>query len=254
MRSVSWSPPRRSPERSHGSGTKARRFGDTFLASVDGVLDLLLPRRCANCGDPGTSLCERCRDGLVRIAPPLCERCGAPGAWPIRRCAECRGRRLGFVSARAAVVYDDACRRLVSAWKERGQRHLARIAAGLVCEALAPPAVAALAFVPSDHDRSLERGYRPAEALARELALRWDLPLEPPLARARSVERQRGLALNDRRRNVNGAFLPARASPARVCLIDDVYTSGATAAAAATALRKGGARRVEVITFARAVR
>jgi predicted amidophosphoribosyltransferase len=167
---------------------------------------------------------------------------------------ECRGRRLGFVTARAAVVYDDACRRLVSAWKERGQRHLARIAAGLVCDVLAAPAVAALAFVPSDHGRSLERGYRPAEALARELAGRGELPLEQLLGRARPVERQRGLGLSERRRNVAGAFVPARASPARVCLIDDVYTTGATAAAAAAALRSGGARRVEVVTFARAVR
>ena len=152
------------------------------------------------------------------------------------------------------MIYDDACRRLVSAWKERGQRHLARIAAALVADALTRPAVAALAFVPSDRDRSLERGYRPAEALARELARRWELPLEHLLGRARPVERQRGLGLQERRRNVAGAFVPARASPACVCLIDDVYTSGATAAAAATALRKGGARRVEVITFARAVR
>jgi ComF family protein len=218
------------------------------------VLDLLLPRRCASCGHPGTALCADCRDGLVRLVPPLCERCGAPGAWPIRRCAECSGRRLGFVTARAAVVYDDAARRLVSAWKERGQRHLAQTAAAVVADALARPAVAALAFVPSDRERSLERGHRPAEALARELGGAWELPVEPLLRRVRSRERQRGLALKERRQNVNGAFVAARASPARVCLVDDVYTSGATAAAAAAALRKGGARRVEVVTFARAIR
>jgi predicted amidophosphoribosyltransferase len=72
--------------------------------------------------------------------------------------------------------------------------------------------------------------------------------------RARSVERQRGLGLQARRRNVRGAFASARASPTRVCLVDDVYTSGATAGAAASALRHGGARRVEVVTLARAVR
>ena len=151
-------------------------------------------------------------------------------------------------------MYDDAARRLVSAWKERGQRHLARIAAAIVAEAFARPAVAALAFVPADRDRSLERGHRPAESLARELAREWRLPVEPLVRRARSVDPQRGLGLKERRRNVAGAFAPARDSPARVCLVDDVYTSGATAAAAASALRKGGARRVEVVTFARAIR
>jgi ComF family protein len=158
------------------------------------------------------------------------------------------------VTARAAVVYDDAARRLVSAWKERGQRRLARVAAAVVAEALARPPVAALAFVPSDHERSLERGHRPAEALARELGREWELPVEPLLRRVRSGDRQRGLALKERRRNVQGAFGSARSSPARVCLVDDVYTSGATAAAAAAALRKGGARRVDVVTFARAIR
>ena len=200
------------------------------------------------------SLCDGCRDGLVRLAPPLCERCGSPGAWPVQRCAECRGRRLAFASARAAIVYDDAARRLVSAWKERGQRHLARIASAIVVESLARPMVAALAFVPADRDRSLERGHRPAESLARELGKEWELPVEPLVRRVRSVEPQRGLGLKERRRNVAGAFAPGRASPSRVCLVDDVYTSGATAVAAASALRKGGARRVEVVTFARAIR
>ena len=172
----------------------------------------------------------------------------------MRRCAECAGRRLAFVSARAAILYDDRARRLVSAWKERGQRRLAGEAAAIVAEVLARPDVAALAFVPADGERTLRRGHRPAEALARGLGLHWDLPVEPLVRRTRSVERQRGLGLPDRRRNVRGVFAPAGESPSRVCLVDDVYTSGSTATAAASALRRGGARRVEVVTFARAVR
>ncbi len=114
--------------------------------------------------------------------------------------------------------------------------------------------MAALAFVPADRDRSLERGHRPAESLARELGRAWELPVEPLVRRVRTVRPQRGLGLKERRGNVAGAFAPARASPGLVCLVDDVYTSGATVAAAASALRKGGARTVEVVTFARAVR
>lgn len=219
------------------------------------MLQLLLPQRCAGCDAPGDTLCDSCRDALVRIAPPLCARCGSPGAWPVRRCAECAGRRIAFATARAAILYDDRARRFVSRWKERGQRHLAREAAALIVDALGRPDVDAIAFVPSDGERTLERGYRPAEALARQLGHRWELPVEPLLRRARRVERrQRGLGLKERRANVAGAFAPAQGSAVSVCLVDDVYTSGATAAAAASALRKGGARRVEVITFARAVR
>jgi ComF family protein len=218
------------------------------------LLDVLLPNRCAACELPGPALCPGCRDALIRLAPPLCARCGSPGAWPVRRCAECSGRRLAFARARAAIVYDQPARRLVQAWKERGQRRLAREAAALVAETLTRPDVAALAFVPADPDRAIERGHRPAESLARELGRLWELPVHPLVRRKRSVARQRGLSLKERRRNVAGAFAPARGSPSRVCLVDDIYTSGATAAAAASALRRGGARRVEVVTLARAVR
>jgi predicted amidophosphoribosyltransferase len=145
-------------------------------------------------------------------------------------------------------------RQLVRAWKERGLRALAAVAADAVADAVAPPAVAALAFVPTDRARGLERGHHPAERLARELGERWSLPVPALLGRTRPASRQRGLALADRRRNVSGAFAPACESPARVALVDDVYTSGSTANAAASALRKAGARRVEVITFARVVR
>ncbi len=158
------------------------------------------------------------------------------------------------MSARAAIVYDGSARAFVQAWKERGQRRLACEAAAIVAETLARPTAPVLAFVPADRDRSLSRGHRPAEALARELGRVWELPVAPLVCRARAVDRQRGLGLQERRRNVRGAFATARASPPRVCLVDDVYTSGATAGAAATALRQGGARRVEVVTLARAVR
>jgi predicted amidophosphoribosyltransferase len=218
------------------------------------VLDLLLPQRCLGCGAGGTILCPGCVATLPGLGSTLCERCGAPTAWPVRRCRECGGRRLAFASARAAVAYDGAVRSVVAAWKERGLRRLAALAADLVVEAVPRPAVAVLCFVPPDRDRSLERGHHPAERLARELGRRWELPVEPLVRRARPTPRQRGLKLADRRRNVAGVFTAAEKSPTRVALVDDVYTSGATANAAASALRKADARRVEVVTFARAVR
>ena len=219
------------------------------------LLDLLLPIRCVVCGaGGGDQLCAGCRESLPLLEPPFCERCGAPTAWPVARCRECTGRRLAFASARAAVEYDDGVRRLVAAWKERGLRSLATEAAEVMAATLPPPKASAVAFVPPERERAHERGYHPAERLARELGERWGLPVCPLVARTRYVRRQRGLTLADRRRNVAGAFAPAAKAPTRVALVDDVYTSGATATAAASALRKAGARRVEVLTFARVVR
>jgi predicted amidophosphoribosyltransferase len=144
--------------------------------------------------------------------------------------------------------------KLVGAWKEQGLRKVAAFAAELVAEVVPAPRAQALTFVPPDGERSLERGYHPAARLARELSERWDLEVVPLLARPGTSRRQRGLPLVERRRNVRGAFRPVGEAPARVVLVDDVYTSGATAAAAASALRKAGACRVEIVTFARAVR
>jgi predicted amidophosphoribosyltransferase len=219
-----------------------------------GVLDLLLPQRCLACGAPGCQLCEPCAAGLPRLRPPLCARCGSPAAWPVARCRECAGRRLAFASARAAVAYEGAVPAVVAAWKERGLRRLAALAADVVVETVEPPRVAALTYVPAERDRSLRRGHHPAERLAVELGRRWELPVAPLVARARPVGRQRGLPLAERRRNVAGAFRAAGRVPRAVGLVDDVYTSGSTVAAAASALRGAGAARVEAVTFARAVR
>jgi predicted amidophosphoribosyltransferase len=216
------------------------------------MLDLLLPQRCVVCGCGGKQLCAACREGLPRLEPPLCARCGAPTAWPVERCRECAGRRLAFATARAAVGYDASARRLVHAWKERGLRRLAREAAELVGERLPPPEVDALTYVPADRARRLERGHNPAERLAAELAAAWRLPCLPLLERTRGG-RQRGSSAAERR-TVRGAFRARGPAPRSVAVIDDVYTTGATTAAAASALRAAGARRVEAIAFARALR
>jgi predicted amidophosphoribosyltransferase len=152
----------------------------------------------------------------------------------VARCRECSARRLAFASPAPqsrTTTSPPARTRLEGA----RPAHLAATAADEIAYALSPPAGAtAIAFVPPDRARGLERGHHPAERLARELAERWALPVERLLVRTRPAARQRGLSLADRRRNVAGAFAPARNSPARVVLVDDVYTSGSTASAAAT--------------------
>jgi ComF family protein len=145
-------------------------------------------------------------------------------------------------------------RRIVAAWKERGLRRLAAWAADVVAEVVPRPSADSIAFVPPDRDRRLRRGHHAAEALAVELGRCWDLRVEPLLSRTRGAPRQRGLDRLARRRNVRGAFRAAASARGRLLLVDDVYTTGATVNAAASALRRAGARRVEVVTFARAIR
>jgi len=218
------------------------------------VLDLVLPQRCVVCGLRGTQLCSDCLSRLPRIEPPLCERCGTPTAWPVRRCRDCAGRRLAFASARGAVHYDDAVRAFIAAWKERALRRLAAAAVSVVIEVVPSPAVEVVTFVPPDPDRGLKRGHHPPRQLAELLAAQWCLPVASPLRRRRAAKRQRGLSRAERRGNVAGVFAAKGPVPSSIALVDDVFTSAATANAAASALRKEGARRVEIVTFARVVR
>jgi predicted amidophosphoribosyltransferase len=218
------------------------------------LLEALLPERCAICSRPGPVLCVPCRSGLVRLLPPVCERCGAPGPWPVRRCAECSGRRLAFASARSAIVYDASARTLVRVWKEHARSRLAAEAATLVDEIVPRPEVDVVTYVPGDPERALQRGRIAPAGLAEALGARWEIPARDLLRRTRSLERQRGLGLAERRRNVRGSVAPRGEVPRRVCVVDDVYTSGATVNECASALRRAGARHVEIVTFARAVR
>jgi predicted amidophosphoribosyltransferase len=173
----------------------------------------------------------------------------------VDRCRECSGRRLAFASARSAVAYTNTARPFVRAWKERGLRRFAALAAELVAEVVPRPAADVIASVPPDGDRSARRGHHPAGRLADELGELWSLETVPLLRRDRAVARQTGLSYAERRRNVRGAFAADHEGIApAVVLVDDVYTTGATAGAAASALRAAGARAVHVVTFARAVR
>ena len=217
--------------------------------------ELLFPSRCASCGAPGPLLCDGCERLLRNVGPPSCARCGAPTAWPVRRCSECARRRLAFDSAQAAVCYSGPARTLVHAWKERGLRRIAPLAAELVSRRVPRPAADVITYIPPDGDRSVKRGHQPARDLARALGERWSLPVASLLERTRPVARQTTLTRPQRRRNVRGAFRAATVRvPPRIVLVDDVYTTGATADAAASALRTAGADHVLVLTLARAVR
>jgi predicted amidophosphoribosyltransferase len=131
----------------------------------------------------------------------------------------------------------------------------ADLAADLVAARVPQPAADVITYIPADPDRLLRRGHHPAERLARLLAGTWGLEAAGLLARTGPGRlRQTDLARRERVRNVRGAFVALARPPATVVLVDDVYTTGATASEGAAALRRAGASRVDVVTFARTAR
>jgi predicted amidophosphoribosyltransferase len=219
------------------------------------LVDLLLPACCALCGRGGAPVCAACMRSLPLLGGPACARCGKPTVAAVPDCRECRGRRLGFEAAVAAVAFEGRGRDLVLRFKDGGLRGLAATAAGVVATVCAAPECDALTWVPGDRWRTLRRGYHPACELALGLADRWGVAARPLLAAAPIRRPQRGLDHVARRRNVRGAFRAAgELGGARIVVVDDVFTTGATLSACATALRQGGAGSVAAVTLARVVR
>ncbi len=166
---------------------------------------------------PGATACPRCTASLPRLTGTLCARCGAPVAWPVERCRECAGRRLAFASARAAVEYDEAVRALVSAWKERGLRGIATLAASLADEVVARPVTprSSRSFHPTETGASAGATIRRRGSRASSVAAgpcRWSRSL----GRTRPLRPQRGLARGraapERPRRVPCAARPAAGS------------------------------------------
>ena len=172
------------------------------------------------------------------------------------RCRRCEGE--GFTAARACGPYEGALRAAVLSLKR--EPHVGRRVAGLLSAARARPpldAAEVVVPVPLHPSRERERGFNQAALLARSLAKGSGLGLdECSLVRVGQAARHRaGMDRRARRETVEGVFRVARprlVEGRRVLLVDDVFTTGATASACAAALRGAGASEVYVLTLARA--
>ncbi len=230
------------------------------------VLDLLYPARCPLCDrglDAGRRdpVCRDCWTGFDRIEPPFCARCGLPlpsfdppAAPP--RCYGCLASPPPFEYARAAGAYTGVLRDALHTLKFSGKRSVARPLASLMlerCGALLGPHVDALVPVPLARERERERGFNQAALLAGHLASASGLPVKSHwLSRSRGTRPQSELTVGERRANVARAFSASpRAAGAHVVLVDDIVTTGATAAECARTLRAAGARTVGVLAVAR---
>jgi ComF family protein len=216
------------------------------------ALDVVFPRRCAGCGDGPWPFCARCVADLDPLAPPWCERCGAPSLLPVPRCRDCPPPAITRV--RAPFRYEGPARDAIHRLKFTGWRDVAAALAAAVaaCDGQAPADV--ITWAPLSRRRLAERGYDQARALAVALAHETGTPVVRLLRRTVATGPQARRRGADRREAMRGAFTASGAVPPRVLLVDDVLTTGATAAACAEALRASGAHEVHVAVAARAVR
>lgn len=226
---------------------------------------VLFPPACPGCKDRvGTAgmLCPDCWRRMRFIERPFCPVLGLPfsadpgdGVLSVAAIAD----PPPFARARSAVAYEDVARQMAQGLKFHDRTDLAPWMARLMLRAggeLVADSDAVIP-VPLHRWRFLSRRFNQSAELSRALArLTRRAHLPEALVRRRPTRRQVGLGAAARERNVRGAFdVPrehvAKVAGRRILLVDDVYTTGATVAAAARALKRAGARDVDVLTFAR---
>lgn len=239
------------------------RIAACGAAVREALLETLAPTRCVCCEHPGALLCDACRERIVPIDPThACPHCGAPFGELL--CTECHGEAGRVHRCVAATVFEGVPAKIVRAYKDGGERRLAGIIARAMLSAVreaeraAPERFAgmlsqadAVSFVPATGEAYARRGFDHMEAVARELARAAPAPYRDVLAkRGRADQRRLGRA--GRRSQAAGAYevvVPVRG--ARILLLDDVLTTGATLNAAAAALLRAGAASVDALAFAR---
>lgn len=174
------------------------------------------------------------------------------------RCALCRSGLRAFDAAYSYGPYGGTLRELIHLLKYRGIQPLAAPLGGFLLRSLPrDEAFDAIVPVPLHWRRRWQRGFNQAELLARTVAHSTGIPARNMLRRVRATSTQAGLTNSARRRNMIQAFRCGRAEQVRdqrILLVDDVMTTGSTAAACARALKSAGAARVAVLTVARADR
>lgn len=202
------------------------------------------------------SVCVSCRMRLRRPPAPRCERCDHPVRFALGgACPICEALPDVVGTVRSAVLHRPPAGALVHAFKYDGWLDLAGSMAERM-ESLLPQDADSLVPVASPPRRRRSRGFNPSEELARCLSRRTGIPVREALRRPADAPRQVGLSPDQRAANVRNAFVPTVDGideSERLVLVDDVFTTGATAAAAATTLGQVGAVRVDVLTFARAI-
>jgi ComF family protein len=231
------------------------------------LFSLFFPDDCRICGEPlrllsRIPLCSACLRPPERLAAEyFCVSCGTPfeNAFPLDaegRCALCRHGLRGFDAAYCYGSYEGRLREWIHLFKYGRIQTLANPLLELLAAVLPrTERIDAIVPVPLHWRKRWQRGFNQSELLARGIARKWGLPVVNALRRRRFTSAQAGLTNTERRKNVAAAFASLRPLEGqRILLIDDVLTTGSTAAACARVLRAAGAARIAVAAVARADR
>lgn len=226
------------------------------------ALDFALPPRCAGCGTIVAemhSFCTECWKAIEFLGNSGCTTCGMPlEATEQRTCGACLARPPRIARTRAAVAYGDIARGFAIRLKYGRKVAIARTMARYMAPLISEEGDRLLVPVPLHRSRLWSRGFNQSALVVSELSRRLGVAADPmALRRIRRTPPLKGMSPLQRRKTVSGAFRvrdKAAVEGKTVILIDDVLTSGSTAEACARTLKRAGAARVELVSWARVVK
>jgi ComF family protein len=230
--------------------------------SLHHFLDFALPPRCPGCGaivSKGRTLCMDCWSSLTFLTGQGCLRCGVPMDVEDLVCGPCLAHSPSHDGVRAAVRYGGIASDIAVRLKHGRRIGLAKLMAQAMARHV-PSEPVLMVPIPLHRWRLWSRGFNQSMLMARELRRLSGQPVIPELlVRHKATPMLGGLGAKERASAMRGVFkVPVEARPnvrdAHILLIDDVYTSGATANAAALALKRAGAARVTLLCWARVIK
>lgn len=225
------------------------------------VKDAVYPNdiTCDCCGgelvaDTRYRLCAKCIERMPFVDGHRCLACGVPLDDESDYCNRCQNDRGVYVKNRSPLVYDGEARRLIYALKFGKKQYIAQTLGALMADEYLKSDMQAdiLVFVPMSAKEEKKRGFNQSALLAYEIGARLNIPVLPALVKVRDTSQQKELKGKNRARNLEGAFACVfeQVKNRKIVLIDDIFTTGATANECAKALLKAKAREVSVLTCA----
>ena len=237
---------------------KIKALFKRMLDAFDGAL-YTIDITCDACGnelveDTRYRLCSECMEKLPFAKGHICLNCGVPLEDESDYCNRCQNQKSSFVKNRSPLVYDGEVKRLIYKLKFGKKTYIAQTLGALMADKYLECGMDAeiITFVPMTESEVKKRGFNQAELLANEVGKRLDVPVLPALVKIKSTSEQKQLKGKDRALNLEGAFACVfeQVKGRKILLVDDIFTTGATANECANTLLKAKAREVSVLTAA----
>ena len=251
-----------------GAGTRKQKreaiktkIADFFKRGIKAFDEALYPRDCTCdvCGEERVAdtiyrLCSDCIAKLPFANGHRCLWCGVPLADESDYCNRCQYERGAFVKNRSPLVYEGETRKIIYSLKFGKKKYLAQTLGALMADEFLKDNMEAdiIVYVPMTEAEEKKRGFNQSELLAEEVGKRLNIAVLPALVKIKETKAQKELGGKERAQNLEGAFACVfeQVNNRKILLIDDIFTTGATANECAKVLLKAKAREVNVLTAA----